>query len=45
MASVHIDQIKDTHFIAFLFEQAANVTDNFSFPSSGLGQFFQIVHN
>ena len=31
MASVHIDQIKDSHFIAFLFQQTANVTDNFSF--------------
>ena len=30
MAAVHIDKVKDTHLITFLFEQTANVTDDFA---------------
>ena len=30
MAAVHIDKVKHTHLIAFLFKQTADVTDNFA---------------
>ena len=30
MALVHIDKVEDTHLIAFLFQQTADVTDDFT---------------
>ena len=30
MAPVHIDKVKHTHLIAFIFQQTANVTDDFA---------------
>ena len=35
MASVHIDQIKDTHFIAFLFEQGRQCHGQFLLSDRG----------
>ena len=31
MAAVHIDKVKHTHLITFIFQQTADVTDNFAF--------------
>ena len=30
MAAVHIDKVKHTHLIAFVFQQTADVTDDFA---------------
>ena len=41
MAAVHIDKVKHTHLIAFIFQQTADVTDDFALLSSGLELFFE----